>query len=58
MYQMVRTKVFTGTLKFVMNEEALSSQNYSEKNKLFEFPNWSGTHDLREYRLDALTTEV
>ena len=31
--------------------------NYSE-NKFSEFPNGSRTHDLPEYRLDALTTEL
>ena len=27
-------------------------------NKFSEFPNGSRTHDLSEYRLDALTTEL
>ena len=42
---------------FEINEDALSSRNYSG-NKFSESPNGSPTHDLPEYRLDALTTEL
>ena len=34
-----------------------SQVEYSEK-RFSEFPNGSRTHDLPEYRLDALTTEL
>ena len=37
----------------IMNEEKFSSQN-----KFSEFPNGSGTHDLPEYQLVTLTTEL
>ena len=37
-----------------INEEAFSSR-ITQK---IEFPNGSRTHDLPEYRLDALTTEL
>ena len=40
----------------VFNGEAFSSRNTQKK--IFLSPNGSRTHDLPEYRLDALTTEL
>ena len=39
-----------------MNVEMLSSQILGKR--FSEFPNGSRTHDVPEYRLDALTTEL
>ena len=51
----IRSEMVTWTMWIY--EEAFSRSNYSE-NLFSEFPKGSRTHDLSEYRLDVLTTEL
>ena len=51
----IRSEMVTWTMWIY--EEAFSRSNYSE-NLFSEFPKGSRTHNLPEYRLDVLTTEL